>query len=247
MEKHYHILNGDALKEQFPEALSGERIVASECLVDGDVQGDTLEAFFETRAKFISDFYGDYSREDYYRDSATEFEKIQGIPTGSSVYLWFEDDLFCQVNAWFVSHLLLHFVPDSTVFLIRPQVHTPYGFGGLSASELEQAFADRVRISDLAPFARLWEAYRVQDLETLKETARSLEAEFPFIPTAVEAHIARIPTDTHPGRPTQALLEIMQELQTEEFGPVFRAFHQRESIYGFGDLQVKRLFDALKK
>lgn len=36
---HFHILNGDALKSQFPEQILGEKIIARECLVDGSVEG----------------------------------------------------------------------------------------------------------------------------------------------------------------------------------------------------------------
>jgi hypothetical protein len=38
----------------------------------------------------------------------------------------------------------------------------------------------------------------------------------------------------------------MDELETEDFGIVFKEFSQRENIYGFSDLQVKRLFDKIK-
>ena len=44
-----------------------------------------------------------------------------------------------------------------------------------------------------------------------------------------------------------SLIQIIKELKTEEFGPVFKEFNKRESIYGFGDLQVKRLFNQIKK
>ncbi|GJM35445.1 MAG: hypothetical protein DHS20C18_44460 [Saprospiraceae bacterium] len=44
-EKQYHILNGDSLKEQFPENIQGEIIIARECLVDGSVKGRTLVEF----------------------------------------------------------------------------------------------------------------------------------------------------------------------------------------------------------
>jgi Holliday junction resolvasome RuvABC DNA-binding subunit len=37
----------------------------------------------------------------------------------------------------------------------------------------------------------------------------------------------------------------MKELETNDFGSIFRAFNERESIYGFGDLQVRRMFDKL--
>jgi hypothetical protein len=42
----YHILNGDALKGQFPSEIPGQLIVARECLVDGDVSGESLSEFF---------------------------------------------------------------------------------------------------------------------------------------------------------------------------------------------------------
>jgi hypothetical protein len=38
----------------------------------------------------------------------------------------------------------------------------------------------------------------------------------------------------------------MNNLETNSFGEVFKEFNKRESIYGFGDLQVKRLFDEIK-
>ncbi|WP_211277476.1 hypothetical protein [Nonlabens spongiae] len=48
MNTHYHILNGDALKEQFPKTIPGKIIVGRECLVDGPVQGDSLSAFLSS-------------------------------------------------------------------------------------------------------------------------------------------------------------------------------------------------------
>ncbi|MGA1465893.1 MAG: hypothetical protein ACO363_09195, partial [Balneolaceae bacterium] len=48
-------------------------------------------------------------------------------------------------------------------------------------------------------------------------------------------------------------MQEMQEMRAAQksrtgqvnFGAVFREFQRREAIYGFGDLQVKRLFDAV--
>jgi len=69
---------------------------------------------------------------------------------------------------------------------------------------------------------------------------------------AIHAHLQRFPSETETnkeklGRPKISLIQIMNELKSEEFAPVFREFSKRESIYGFGDLQVKRLFDEVKK
>ena len=65
MKALYHILNGDVLKNQFPKQVPGQIIVARECLVDGPVDGDSMEELFETRSSFIQKAYGDYEDEDY--------------------------------------------------------------------------------------------------------------------------------------------------------------------------------------
>lgn len=245
MKKQYHILNGDALKEQFPKDITGEIIVARECLVDGEVKSKDIEELFQVRAKFINSFYGDCSIEEYYNGSAAEFEKIRNLPKNSIINLWFEDDLFCQVNFWFVTSLIHNFVQTPQVYLVRPKVHTQYGFGGLNKTALKKAFSDKTELNELDKIALLWEAYKEDDTKKLISTAEQLEVSFPFILSAAKAHLARIPSKNNLGKPTETLLEIMDELNTKELTPVFREFNKRESIYGFGDLQVKRLLDDI--
>ncbi len=248
MKNIFHILNGDSLKEHFPKQIEGEIIVARECLVDGEVRSTTVDELFEIRANFISKNYGEnYSRDDYYSHSVSEFRKIQQIPDKSEINMWFEDDLFCQVNFWFTVNLLLGSSKNSRVFLIRPEAHSPYGFGGLNELELASIFKQKKLLSEPGKIASLWNAYKHQDTDELKAVAKELKAQFPFIYNAVEAHMDRIPGVNHPGRPVQTLRKIMDELGTDSFGQVFLEFNKRESIYGFGDLQVKRLFDEIKK
>ena len=244
--KQYHILNGDSLKNQFRETIKGQIIVARECLVDGDVQGNTLVELFHTRAQFISQHYEGYCERDYYDKTVPEFQKIQRISEDAEINLWFEDDLFCQVNFWFIINLLSKSSQENPAFLIRPKTHTQYGFGGLNKDELIAAYENRMLITEKDKLASLWEWYQKDDCDNLLKTARELEYRYPFILPAVEAHRERIPKNGNPGRPIQSLIHIMKELQTEEFGPVFSAFSKRESIYGFGDLQVKRLHDKIK-
>ena len=244
MRKQYHILNGDALKDQFPDAIEGEIIVARECLVDGNVSGNNLKELFATRAKFLNEHYG-VSEKDYYDKTASEFLKIQKINDDSDINLWFEDDLFCQVNVWFTVYLLLKSGTDSHLYLIRPEKHNRYGFGGLNESELISIYEERLSLKELNKISNLWEAYQNDDSKKLMQNAQALRKQYPFILTAVEAHIQRNPLNRNVDRPTQSLLAIMEELNTKDFGSIFKEFCKRESIYGFGDLQVKRLYDQI--
>ena len=242
-----HILNGDALKDQFPSSLKGELIVAKECLVDGNVSAHSLDELFNLRATFLKENYG--STEEFYHNLvASEFKKILSLPENSVINLWFEDDLFCQINLWFISSLIEEFVSPKKVFLVRPHTNLQYGFGGLDSEGLVKTYKIRSELSqqDLILFSSLWKSYQNNNHQEILKSSQNNSEKFPFLPEAAKANVKRFPKDRSVGRPEQTLLNIMKEIGSDEFGPVFQEFHKRESIYGFGDLQVKKMFDQLK-
>ncbi len=248
MRKQYHILNGDSLKEQFPDNIKGELIVARECLVDGNVDGYDLTELFHSRAQFISENYEGYKEKDYYEKTVPEFHKIQNITEDSDIHLWFEDDLFCQVNLWFVINLIYENYKNQQVFLIRPKTNYEYNFGGMNKEELLNEFRNKIKIElfELKELSKLWKLYQQGDCDEMIRIAERLDKRFPFLIYAIKAHRDRLPRDGNLGRPTQTLIQIMDELNTVEFDAIFREFNRREGIYGFGDLQVKRLFNEIK-
>ncbi len=93
----------------------------------------------------------------------------------------------------------------------------------------------------------LWPAYASFDIAQLRRISMGLSEELEFIRPAIYAHIERQPDGDSPGRLIRRLKEIIQELGTDRFGPVFREFSKTEAVYGLGDLQVKRLFDIAVK
>lgn len=245
MIAQYHILNGDALKEQFPSRIAGEMIVCRECLVDGPVDGKTLDELFETRANFITTGYDGFSEDEYYDNSVLQFKLIQGIPSGSEINLWFEDDLFCQVNLWFVCSLLKDHSNNCSINLVRPGEPNPYNFGNVEKSGLVVLYDERKPLKNIDQLADLWRFYQNGKTNEMLNIGRELAGDLPFLLPAIQAHLDRIPADGHPGRPENTLMKIKEELGTDNFGIIFKEFSKREPIYGFGDLQVRRLMDGL--
>lgn len=246
MPSSYHILNGASLKHQFPHSIEGELIITRECLVDGDILGDSLQEFYSTRAKFLTESYGG-SIQNYFDKVVSEFDKIKSLPQDSEVNLWFEEDLFCQVNFWFILHFLKQETLIHRVYLILPNKENRYGFGGMNTSELVESYRFR-QLIDVDSFEQLsdfWTLYKANQIDSLRRRALKLRDKYPFLLTAVDAHLDRIPIDGRTGRPSRTLVEIMQELKTREFPVVFREFCKREAVYGYGDLQVKKLFDEV--
>ncbi len=238
----YHIVNGDALKEQFPsDKILGEIIVARECMVDGPVNEKNLKSLFQQRAEFIKEAYGENNYHEYV---TPELRKISDIESGE-VNLWFEEDLFCQINLWFVCSLL--YLQDIKVYIVIPEDSLEFGFGGLNKDELAYTYQNRKPLTkiNVNQFALLWFAYRSDDIERLLKLGVQVHEDFPFVMRAIGAHFDRMPKDNQPGKPEQIIREIMKEKSTEDFGAIFREFQRRAPIYGYGDLQVKRIFDRV--
>lgn len=245
MPEFYHVLNGDALKFQFPKELKGEEIVARECFVDGPASASSSQTLWEVRADFMSNNYGTSTAE-YAEKSILELEKIKKIDTGAEVNLWFEEDLFCQVNMWFVAAELQASKHKFDVYWVKPEPNNWLGFGGAKPNELISFYEQRVAMNEqtLARLASLWLAYQHHDFNKLRLEGEALSDIFKQLPGVIEAHIDRFPAHGL-GRPQKRLIEIMKALHTRNFGSVFKVFCETEGIYGFGDLQVQRLFDEV--
>ncbi len=100
-------------------------------------------------------------------------------------------------------------------------------------------------LKDLESLSQLWHVYQKDDIPKLIELAKSVESDWPFILPAVLAHKNRMPTEETIGLPKETLKRIKGKYGTEDFGIIFKAFQNALPIYGFGDLQVKRLMDEM--
>ncbi|GHF93651.1 DUF1835 domain-containing protein [Thalassotalea marina] len=244
-----HILNGDALLERFPATIVGERIVARECLVDGDVSGETFDAFMATRAKHIASYDG-VTEQDYFQKSKVEYDKIKALNTLDSVVLWFEEDLFCQVNLWYICYLLRSSKVE-TCRLVRPKTGCEFSFGHMTNDELTIAYQDSIELkeNELKYFSMCWQAYVQKDDELFTQLMQAPPAKLTFVSKAIAAELDRRPDAKGHGRPERELIGIIEQLKADgekvTFGAVFSKFYSTMGIYSFGDLQVKRMFDQL--
>ena len=244
----YNILNGDSLAYSFPEAkIEGNIIVIREGLIDGELSGDNLHDFWRSRAKYMR-----ITEIEYHNSIVKEFEKIMNAPDHSEFNLWFEYDLFCQVNMWFVISIINNLPIRKKVYA----VYTSYlgrndkqfwnGFGQATSGELKICFAERIPLNDndLQFGQDLWAAYKSDDPEELIRLAKNQSTAFPYLQEVVKAHVERFPKDGTKGRPECVLEEIIKNISTD-FHQVFKEFWIRESIYGFGDSQLKELYDKV--
>ncbi|GAA5091598.1 hypothetical protein GCM10023210_19230 [Chryseobacterium ginsengisoli] len=242
MNKKFNIVNGDYLADQLKRTtIDGEIIICREALIKGNLKADNLKDFWKIRAESISKDY-DVKKESYYTKVVSEFEKILHIPQNSEVNLWFEDDLFCQVNLWFC----LTLIPKNKglkIYRIFPKTTKEDNWKGFSVSDqfdLEDSLRSRVLFQekDIELGINLWKAYQNKDTESLQQLSENQSECYHFLKEIIDSYLNIKP---------EAFIKNLIKNGTTDFSEVFEKFRDELGIFGFGDLQVKSIYDTIVK
>jgi hypothetical protein len=248
---NYHVLNGDALAEKFPSQLSGERIIWREAFIEGYQQIDIDDNFWQKRAAFVVEAYG-ATLEEYSQKFLSQLKLLMQIKDDDDVYLWFEDDLFCQINMWWVIQSLWRFrqpqkKPLPRLYRVFPEDKPGSwdGFGKATSEELVKLFQQAVPFekTDVDIALKLWNAYNRGLTLELDYTDFVNNTCYRYLYEVMQAQNDRNPI-SGPGRPERILENIIHEGK-ESFQEIFAEFYKRAGIYGFGDVQVLRILHRM--
>lgn len=249
MENIFHILNGDCLAGQLKEtSIDGKVIICREALISGDVKASSLEGFWKLRAGFIAKEYH-VDHENYYEKVVSEFQKIIDLPGNAEVHLWFEDDLFCQTNMWFCLFLLSD-LKNIRIYRVYPRIPINKdhwkGFSLSNAKDLEESLHSKVELEekDIQLGVHLWNAYQKQDMGRLIQLSEIQSGCFNKLKEVIEAYSNTFPENQTVSNPQVYIKELVDSGITD-FNSVFEKFQQDFGIYGYGDLQVKKMYDAV--
>lgn len=216
----YQVLNGDGLAGNFN--LEGEKVICRECLIDGNIKAKNLNELWKVRAEFVKNNYG---ADDYFEKVKKEFDKLNNLNSTDEVNLWFGNEVFCQLNMWFVLSLINN---NPNVYRVFPDSES----WECSYKSLEVCFEKRQKMSsDEVNFGKnLWKHY-------ISGSLKINETDFESFPKFNEVCQAIIQKDT---KPKEILREITKNGETD-FSKIFIQFKEKAEIYGFGDTQVKRI------
>ena len=94
-----HILNGDAIQPHFDIAgIEGDRMICREMLVEGKTVKDLFSTdFIKHRVDFFKGFLNGANAL-YQERFLPELNKLRKPNRYEEITLWFEYDLFCQIN-----------------------------------------------------------------------------------------------------------------------------------------------------
>lgn len=241
-----HILNGDATRSIFQDSgIEGDVIVWREMLCEGRTPATrNMPRFFEERAAFLQQAYGIDSTA-YLADVERDRQLLQKASGYDEIVLWFEFDLFCQVNLVFVLYYLgqlsVKLPPVSIVQLDHhPDVPNFRGLGMLQSHHLPPLFETRIYIQqeDWQLARSAWEAYSADDPLALEELSRRPSRHLPYLGKALQAHLQRLPNASNGLNAVEHFFLDRLALGKLRERDLYYQFWDELKIYGFGDFQL---------
>ncbi|MFN0159056.1 MAG: hypothetical protein ACKVRP_13415 [Bacteroidota bacterium] len=247
-----HILNGDAAAELVRHSDVGGVVVPwRESLMTGPTpEGLPLTQWIDIRTKHLSEAYEadpDHCRYDLQR----QIESLHSFIDHEEVILWFDRDLFCQVNLWYLLHWFSTRKHESVRLSIvglekHPDLHLQSGIGSLDSKSMRAFFDQRTPLTDahLALGSRAWIAYCSPDPMTLERAVDFNTSALPFVKDVLLRHLERFPSTRNGlGRIENRILELLST-GCVSFNEVYEGISNNDTD-GLGDYQcwaeLKRL------
>ena len=245
--EEYHIVNGDSTAELLKASgLAGEIIVWREMLCEGPRVADVLSpAFLDARRSYFRSLGLDESF-DYDKLAVPQWNKLKSLPPGADITLWFEFDLFCQVNLLALGYWLCEYGPNASYHLVctGPQdgeISKAF-LSDYAPGEVRILFERRTEITDteLVFLRDGWLLYVNGDPGGLASFPSDIT--FPYLPVAMTQEAA-----LH--RRNEEGLDLIQQAMTELISRGAQSQHQlvaallawqaKHTVLGFGDLQYQ--------
>lgn len=251
MPEPLHVANGDCTTALIEKAgLPGTRSIWADALYDGPVPDVSDDQLVRVRAEFIAaglDLAADEVEADL-----RKWRSIIDADRYSELVLWFEHDLFDQLN---LIQLLSRTgrdrpvrKPVSLISINRHPNHPAFkGLGQLQPAEIRELFQRRQRVTpqQYALAASAWDAFKSGNRNRLVSLLQDDTTALPFLAAALQRYL-----DEEAGgadgltRSERRLLEQLRDGPLE-IHRAFEAMHEGETAYYITDLSfwamVKRL------
>jgi len=241
-----HILNGESTEGTLKQSsVPGLFFSFRDVLDHGPTPTGTDEQEWRRiRSAHLAESYG-VEIEACEQGLLSQEETLRSSSQHDEVVLWFEHDLFCQINLLYLLNWFAHSdLGQTKLSLINigqfPGRENFRGLGELNAEELISLFLQRQQVTpdqlNLAKAA--WAAYRSPDPTAIETLLNTDTSSFPFLPRAFQAHLRRFPgTKNGLGQVENRSLELINN-GSEKFIDLFPRFGNAEPVYGLGDAQL---------
>jgi redox-sensitive transcriptional activator SoxR len=245
-----HVTNGESAGNTLRQTgLGGAVLVWQDVLHDGPVPDVPRDELLRTRAGFLSSCGWGSRRALLAALERRDRQLLDALDDGRSVVLWFEHDLYDQLQLLDVLSLAAATgaAPELIVVGAFPGRERFTGLGELTAPELETLWPGRAVASAdaLAAATAIWAAFRSDEPTELVEWAVRSEPELPFVAPALRRLLEELPASTDGLSATERRALEVVEAGAGTPGAAFVATQRTEPAPFLGDAWFYRSLTAL--
>ena len=251
-----HITNGDSTTNYLKKLkFSGDFITWREMLCEGKTTTDVgSESFWKNRYDFFKSSYK-ISKQKFIDYTVKEYRSLCNKKNTKEIVLWFEHDLFCQINMIAVLSWLKRYRKGYHISLVCSGKiggsKKMFSLSELNEKQIQNHFKNRVNLTedDIEYADYIWQLY-CSDSPLRLETVYKFNPMSPFsyLATALEAHLKRFPSIEN-GLNTieNTILRTANYQHISSKKELVSQLLKEQDVYGFGDLQYENKINDLRK
>ena len=203
MPVHLNVTNGDVVADLLMRGgVPGERLPWRDVLHEGPTpSGLSLEEMGQVRARFLYDSGWTPSLDRVLQDIRQRNDVLRGFKRYEEIALWFEHDLYDQLQLLQVLHWLgMRETAGTRLTLIcineYPGVDDFRGLGQLTPDQLAGLRENRIEVGEeqFSLGRRGWECFTSPDPSSIERLMRQDLSPLPFLRAALRRHLEQFPS-----------------------------------------------------
>ena len=254
MSSLLHITNGDAFTEKLGTLkLNGDVITWREMLCEGKTLTNVgSENFWKTRFEFLNKNYK-VSKSWFIEKTLKEYRSLCNHKQQDHIVLWFEYDLFCQVNMLAVLSWLKANRKYAEVSLVcsgkEDDSNRLFGLNELNEEQLLKLYENRTILTqdDIEYADYVWQLYCSDNPIRLENLMDFKNYQFDYLSDAIKSHLHRFPSIKNGlNEMENNILRLALETKPTSKKSFLSTLLKNQGSLGFGDTQYERALTRLK-
>ncbi|NJB69984.1 hypothetical protein GGR42_000446 [Saonia flava] len=254
MSSLLHITNGDSFTKKLKSLnIDGDVITWREMLCEGKTLTNVgSESFWKTRFEFLNKNYK-VSKSKFIELTLKEYRSLCNHKKEDQIVLWFEYDLFCQINMLAVLSWLKSHRKHAQISLVcsgnEDESDKLYGLCELSDEQLHKLYDNRTILTqdDIEYADYVWQLYCSNNPIRLENLGDFDQYQFEHLSGAIQTHLKRFPTIKNGLNEIEnRILELAIKEKPLNKKSLMMTILQNQGLYGYGDAQYERIISSLK-
>lgn len=254
MSSLLHITNGDSFTEKLTSLkLKGDIITWREMLCEGQTLTNVgSETFWKARFEFLNKNYK-VSKSWFIEKTLKEYRSLCNHKQQDKIVLWFEYDLFCQINMLAVLSWLKTHRKYAEISLVcsgkEDDTDKMYSLCDLDDEQLLNLYENRtiLKQDDIEYADYVWQLYCSDNPIRLENLSDFNEYQFDYLSEAVQNHLMRFPSIKNGlNQMENNILQLSVDKKPASKKALLGTMLQNQQGLGFGDSQYDRAINRLK-